>query len=81
MPALVPRRAPGACVVSAAGALDLDHARPEVGKHHRRERPGKDPGEVDDPEVLERLGHRGEAISNRHAGHSTPPRSGGPRLQ
>ena len=57
----VPRRSPGARVVAAAGALDLDHVGPEVAERHRRERAREHAREVGDEQPVERsggVGHR-----------------------
>ena len=53
-PLRVERRAPAARLVAGAGPLDLDHVGAEVGQHHRRERAGQDPREVEDPQRAER---------------------------
>jgi len=48
-------------VVAAALALDLDHARAEIGQETRAIRPGEHAGEVEDDEICEwrhRIGHR-----------------------
>ena len=39
-------------------SLDPQHVRAEVGEHHRAERAGADPGELDDLDPLERPAHR-----------------------
>ena len=63
---LVPRRAPGARVVAAVGALDLDHVGAEVAQQHRGERPGEHAREVGDEDPFQR----------RHGGHTSAPPCG-----
>ena len=61
----VPRRAPGARVVAAAGALDLDHVGAEVAERHRRERAREHAREVGDEQPVERsggVGHRASSL-------------------
>ncbi len=48
------RRPPGARVVAAVGALDLDHVGPEVAEAHRAQRAGEHPREVGDEDAIER---------------------------
>ncbi len=38
---------------TAGGPVDADHVRPEVGEHHRRERPRADPGDLDDLDAVQ----------------------------
>src|SRR5262249_37445008 len=47
------RGAPGAGVVSGAGALDLDDTGPQVGEELAAERPGEDAGGVEDAQAGE----------------------------
>ena len=54
---LVVGRAPATGVVAGAGAFDLGHRRAEVGELHRREGPGQDPREVEDPQAVKSSGH------------------------
>ena len=49
-------RPPGARLVAALGALDLDHVRAEVGEHHRAVGPGEHAREVGHPHAGERSG-------------------------
>ena len=51
--ALVPRRAPGARVVAAVRALDLDHVGAEVAQQHRGERAGEHAREVGDEDSVQ----------------------------
>ena len=52
------RRPPGARVVAAVGALDLDHVGAEVAEAHRAQRSGEHPREVGDEDPIERgCGH------------------------
>ena len=57
------RRAPRARVVAAAGPLDLDDRRAEVGEELRAPRPREHAGEVEDGEVGERAGHRSPRVA------------------
>jgi hypothetical protein len=41
-----------------SGPLDADDLRPMVGQHHRRERPGPQPGHLDDLQSGKRAWHR-----------------------
>ena len=58
-------RAPGAGVVAAAGALDLDHVRPQVGQGLGAPGAREDAGKVEDTDTVERI--HGLALS-RHSG-------------
>ena len=54
-PAAVQRvGARGGRAVDVGGAVDADDLRAEVGQHHRAERAGADPGELDDPYAVQR---------------------------
>ncbi len=48
------RWSPAAGVVAVTGSLHLDHPGAEVGEHHRRVRPGKRSGQIDDGDVGQR---------------------------
>ena len=52
--AVAPRRAPGARVVAAVGALDLDHVGAEVAEQHRGQRAGEHAREVGDEDPVQR---------------------------
>ena len=65
------RRAPRAGVVAGIRLLDLDDVRAELGEGHRRVRPGEQPGEVDDPDAVQRLERRRGRRVIEHAGHAT----------
>ena len=78
----MPRRAPGARVVAAARALDLDHVGAEVAERHRRERAREHAREVGDEQPVERsggVGHRPRSLvsdADANARRLRPP----PRL-
>ena len=54
---LQPRRAPGARVVAAAGALDLDDVGAQIRQHLSRPRPGQHARQVEHLQAIERGGH------------------------
>ena len=58
--AVAPRRAPGARVVAAVGALDLDHVGAEVAEQHRGQRAGEHAREVGDQDPVERRHRRAD---------------------
>src|SRR5262249_30931017 len=71
------RRAPGAGVVTCAGALDLDHVGPEVAEDLPAQRAGEDARGVEDAHVGERSvgvgGHGGFSVAT--SGLACPPTS------
>ena len=53
LPAAVDERPPAARVVAVLRLFDLQHVGAHVAEHHRAERPGDDPREIDHPQPLE----------------------------
>ncbi len=56
-------RRPGAGLVAARRALDLDHLGAQVGEQHRGVGAGQHPGEVGDQQAVERSGHGADLLS------------------